>query len=274
MGHRRRRDADRAFGTAPAPHAREAFGSTGASLPWWARERIRLALLLVLLAGTVLALSGRSGGVGPYYERPSSRIPRRYCTSVPPPLARVSVARFDQLRAGLVGVVAEVGGRAYASGIVPAEAVWSDDAPEGDSQAGPANGGWPAGYEMRRWASDPQWGVSYRDDIVGDVFLFAEPRQASRFFDEASDVRCHRAARALAAFRPAGARNLIWRNPDDFIQEDAFLLLGRRVYRISDVRPQKAIGPSVAEQDQGILTVDAVACVIPGANCRRATAGV
>jgi hypothetical protein len=154
---------------------------------------------------------------------------------------------------------------------VPTNAVWSDNSPEGPSQAG---GLWPAGYEMRRWAPDAEWGASYHDDIVGDVFLFAEPQQASRFFEEASDVQCHRDARALSASRPAGARNLIWVNPDDVTQEDALVLLGRRVYRISDVRPQRtSVAPSLAQQQRGIVTVDAVACVIPGAICPRRTAG-
>ena len=273
MTLRRRTDADQAFGTSPAPHAREAFGS-GDGLHWWEDTRIRLLLILVLLGGALFVFGGRHGAGASYSEPPIPPVARRYCSSVPPALEQIPVAQFQKLGAELAAVVSEVGGREYAAGVVPANVIFSDNAPEHDPQADQAGGLVPAGYEMRRWASDPQWGAAYQDDMVGDVFLFAEPRQASRFFKEASGVRCHRQARALPASRPTGARNLIWVNPDGYTQEDALLLLGRRVYRISDVRPQEAtVAPSPAEQRQGVLTVDAVACVIPGASCPPTGAG-
>jgi hypothetical protein len=274
MTPRRRTDADQPFGTEPAPHARRAFGGAG-TLPWWAGTPMRLLLVLALLGILIFVISGQHGAGASSSEQPRSPDARRYCASTPPALARVSVAQFQALSEGLAAVVSEVGGREYAAGVVPASAIWSDDGPSQVWRPDAADGLLPGGVETRRWAPDPQWGASFKDDIVGDVFLFAEPRQASRFFDEASAVRCHRAATALSISRPTGARDLIWVNPDGVTQEDALVLLGRRVYRISDVRPQRTgVAPSLAEQRRGVVTVDAVACLIPGATCPRTTPGV
>jgi len=183
-------------------------------------------------------------------------------TSAPQPL--LAAGQFSQLRAHLLGAMSRPGTRDYVQGEVPASVVWSDDQPAVDDRV--ADGLRQAGYEIRQWAPDPQWGPSYPDDIGADVFQFATPSQALRFVEEAPS--CHREGAGEGAVRPPGARNLTWVNPEGLTQEDVFLRRGPLVYRIADVRPQRASEePTRGEREVGTATVDALACALPGVHC-------
>jgi hypothetical protein len=159
-------------------------------------------------------------------------------------------------------------GQVYASGSVPTEAVWTDNPPTGSSLELSQSGLGPASYEIREWAPDPHLGRTYRDDLVGDVFQFADTAQAHRFFGAAGSVRCHRSGSARVASRPHRARNLIWVNPDARTQEDVFVLDASTVYRIADVRPGSSRRPSWDnEQRLGVATVDRLACAFVAPLC-------
>jgi len=123
---------------------------------------------------------------------------------------------------------------------------------------------WPGGYEMRWWAN------RNHDDVGADAFLFASTRRAHSFLAQASDPACHRlGAQPPAPSWPAGARNLVWINPDGVLQHDVFLLRGQVVYRIADVRagPPSSIRPSAAPGQAGVAIVDALACALPYSGC-------
>jgi hypothetical protein len=104
-----------------------------------------------------------------------------------------------------------------------------------------------------------------RDDIAADVLPFATESQARTFYRQAASAHCHRAGRAAPAPSPALARNLIWVNPDVPTDDDAFLLAGRRVYRIDDVRAGQPIRRSAAAA--GVSIQDGLACSLAGAGC-------
>jgi hypothetical protein len=152
--------------------------------------------------------------------------------------------------------------------------VWTDGGPESGAERLTATR-WPGSYEVRQWVPDPQWGASYRDDIVADVFLFSDRTQAHRFFGEAASARCRRSASASFTRRLPAARRLTWVNPDDETEEDVYLLHGRAVFRLVDVRPQDHEPPPSRAADRiGFATIERLACVLPGARCspREATA--
>jgi hypothetical protein len=145
--------------------------------------------------------------------------------------------------------------------------VWTDGGPESGAESA-TTARWPGSYEIRQWVGDPQWGASYRDDIVADVFLFSDPAQARRFFGEAASLRCRRSASASPTRRLPEARSLTWINPDDATEEVVYLLRGRTVYRLVDVRPQKQEPrPSRAADRIGFATIEALACALPEARC-------
>lgn len=215
------------------------------------------ALTLTLcLAVFVLVLIAKARGHAPV------------CIPNTPALARVPAGELRSLRTELARAIAVGGARADTAGYVPADDVWRDDPPEGDSLKLGNDGRGPAGYEIRVWTPDPWWGAAYRDHVVGDAFTFRSASQAQRFFKTATATRCYRSSLARSAPRPAGARNLIWSNPDAATQQDVFLARGRRVYRIAVVRPGADKKPAwSAEYAAGVATVNRLACSISGADC-------
>ncbi len=93
--------------------------------------------------------------------------------------------------------------------------------------------------------------------------------QARDFFQRASSAHCRPAGAQIPVPSPPNARDLVWRNPDEVIQDDVYLLRGSRVYRISDVRPQNPrVSPRSTEQRIGLSIVNNLACALPEANCR------
>ncbi len=229
--------------------------------------RARLPLLLALLAAAIVALLSTRTNV--FSRTSTSAEGARYaCRGAEPPLARASVDEIKQLRASVLAVVGPLADRRYQWGAVPPEVVWSDGSPSRFSASGLADGKFLASFEMRVWAKSPALhfaGV----DTVADVFLFNNASDARRFFEEASNTRCHRAGVPRAVAQPPGGRDLIWDNPEGFTQQDVFLLRGSRVYRVSDV-PRGGGGYSTAMRPGGIATVNRLACALPEAGCRGA----
>lgn len=236
-------------------------GSSG--IPWWASHLARLAVLLTFLGVAVAGLVGTNTSVFSAGGGASRHIYAGCVPSVSYPLVSVDFSRLAELRAGLLLVMARVGGRRYANGIVTVDSMWSDNPPQRVLLARSSHGLWPAGYEMRQWASDG-------DDIVADVLLFARVSQARDFFGRAASTRCRPGGAQMLASSPPNARDLVWRNPDGVVQEDVYLLRGQRVYRVSDVRPQHpAVTPSSRQQQIAFSTVNGLACALPGAGCKR-----
>jgi hypothetical protein len=237
---------------------------TAAQPPWWYQRRFRLPLLLGCLGLTLSALIA-TGSLQNAGSAPS----RRWCVPATPPLASVRLSTLLELHASLLGVMKPLARARYRVGTVLPEDAWSDNLPQSLLASREAGLLWPASWEMRSSASDPQLAPA-QDNVVADVFLFAEQRQAQRFFAEATSDRCRSDASARPASQPPRARNLVWVNPDNVTQDDVFLLRGLRVYRIAEVRPAGApTRPSVAQQQEGLSRVDALACALPDASCPR-----
>lgn len=176
-----------------------------------------------------------------------------------PSVETVSSATLRGLREDLRGVMFDRGRRLYEQGVVASSYAWSDDEP-GKRMSLPPGPRDPGGYELRWWAADG-------DDVVADVFVFAGTGQAHDFFEQASSTRCRPSSVALTASSPPGGRDLAWRNPDRFAQEDVYLLRGPRVYRVSVVRA--GAGPSItpADRSSALSLVNGLACALPGAAC-------
>jgi hypothetical protein len=230
-----------------------------------AKSRSGLSILLVCLCVAVLGLAvTRTGVFGAVTgSGGASGASLVSCVRDPhsPSVVSVDFRQLLVLSESLLKVRRWVAGRWYESGTVSAESVWSDQQPQRliDSVS---HGRSPGGYEMRWWANDN------RDDVVADVFLFAGPSQARRFFQDAAAVTCHNSATQPPAHWPSGARNLVWINPDGALQYDVFLRRGRAVFRIVDVPAGSNGGrPSDKPGQVGVAVVDDLACALFYANC-------
>jgi hypothetical protein len=157
-----------------------------------------------------------------------------------------------------------VGGRIYSSGAVPTEAAFTDDPASASSIRLGHDGRAEGSFEIRRWAPDLRYGRGAVDDVVGDAFVFAREGEARAFFATASGARCHRHAKVLPAVTPSTVTNLSWLNPDRVVQEDAYLLRGRRVYRFTDVPPENS---SMEAMRWGLQSADRLACTVSEAGC-------
>ncbi len=117
---------------------------------------------------------------------------------------------------------------------------------------------------MRAWSADPEVKRRY-DDVVADVFEFADPGNAQKFFEEAANVHCRHQAGALLSASPPGASDLVWLNPDNATQYDVFLRRGALVYRLAEVRI-KVLTPKREERVM-FARVNRLACGLPHAGC-------
>ena len=224
--------------------------------------RVRLPLLLAALAALIvygvtsgygiLGLGGGSAADGwaPHNDCPYSNAPS---------VATISRSELLRLREGLRRIVHGERRRMYEQGLIPSSYAWTDGEPGGPAPPplGPQD---PAGYEIRWW-------LASGDDVVADVLVFAGRRQAQDFFKRASSAQCRTTGAAFPATSPPGGRNLVWRNPDGFAQEDVYLLRGRRVYRVSVVLSVLGDVIAPAARRLGFSLVDGLACGIPGAGC-------
>jgi hypothetical protein len=231
---------------------------------WLSDERIRLILLLALLASLVVyvatspidALSISNGptvGAAAPENCPAGRAPS---------VETIRRTQLLGLREGLRRIMFfDKSLRPYEQGLVASSSAWSDSEP-GTHKSLPLNPRDPGGYEMRWWMANG-------DDVGADVMVFASRRQARDFFMRASSTRCRPASAALAASFPPGGRNLKWRNPDGFAQEDVYLLRGRRVYRVAVVKAGAGGSITAAAQSAAFSLVNSLACALPDAACQR-----
>jgi hypothetical protein len=231
-------------------------------LGWLRDERVRLVLLLVLLASLVAYLVASStGALGLAGGPGGDTVTLGNCpVADAPSAASVPRSRLLGLRRDIRRVVSfERGLRPYELGPIGSIAAWSDGEP-GTSAILPQSGADQAGYEMRWW-------IRSRYDVVADAWVFADEKQAHDYLTRASSSKCRPASTAVAASFPAGGRDVEWRNPEGFAQEDLYLLRGRRVYRVSVVKA--GVGASVTADARHVafFLVNELACALPGAGC-------
>ena len=198
--------------------------------------------------GTTSATAG--GGASLVANCPSQTVPS---------VEDVSVATLRGLREDLRGVMFGRERRLYEQGVATSSDAWSDSEP-GKHTALPAGARDPGGYEMRWWAAD-------NDDVVADVFVFADTSRARAFFERASSTRCRAASMALATSSPPSGRNLVWRNPDNLAQEDVYLLRDQHVYRIAVVLARAGSTSTAASRTTAFSLVNELACTLPEAAC-------
>jgi hypothetical protein len=220
-----------------------------------------MLLLALLTALVVYVLATRAGASGPAAGGAGTRAstPADCPSQGAPSVGSVSRAALRGMREDLRGVMFGRGRRLYEQGVVASSYAWSDSEP-GKRMALPRNPRDPAGYELRWWASDG-------DDVVADVFAFASVGQARDFFQRASSSRCRQSGAALATSSPPGGRDLAWRNPDRFAQEDVYLLRGQRVYRVGVVRARVHGAVTPAARTAAFSLVNGLACALPGGAC-------
>ncbi|MGH2904856.1 MAG: hypothetical protein ACRDK7_14935 [Solirubrobacteraceae bacterium] len=237
------------------------------SVPWWAGPWVRLTALLSCLAVLVLYVLGTwSGVLGDGTDAGPSRTGGAWAVGCPargaPPVVSVAPGRLAELREGLRHVVQvdAVPRRLYSLGTITSENAWTDNYPQRDATSLPEGARVPAAYEMRWWIT--------RTDLVADVFVFSGAGEARDFFERASSSRCRLESARVPTVSPTGARDLVWRNPGDVVQEDAYVLHGSRVYRIAAVRDNQGIRQSDTEQRIGFAIVNRLSCALPNTDCR------
>lgn len=223
-----------------------------------ARRRARVGVLLACLGGLIA-----------YIAWPGSNSPKlAACVGGhgAPEVRRVPARYLSGLRASVAQVVPERLARLYEEGTIVAASAWSDEQPAGPSVFPSAKR--PAGYEMRWWAPNG-------DDVVADVLSFSNPKAAERFIALAGSERCRVHARRHAPAGPPRVRNLTWLNPDGTAQADVYMRRGSRVYRIADAPAGQRLGRVRAGSLQRtVATIDALACLLPGAHCSVVKPGV
>ena len=220
--------------------------------PGAGRRRLKLAVLLGCAAGLIVfAILDRGGILG--HARAS-------CPGDgAPEVAQVAPSRLGTLRTSIAGVLPGRVGRLYEEGPVTASNAFTDNEPLAPAVSPTARR--PAGYEMRWWSPN-------RDDIVADVFEFADVATAQRFLDRALSTRCRASGKQEPAPRPAQGGNLAWVNPDGYAQADIYLSRGRRVYRVAEVPAgPRTSGPLQSGLRRAFYTIDTLACLIPSAGC-------
>lgn len=221
--------------------------------------RLRLVfLLLVLIALAAYAAVQRPWETGGG-EEVASASPACPASEVPIPKT-VGLSQLARLRSEISAPpVFGVDLDSYEEGFVGTAAAFSDAEPT-MQPIGSADEGVPAAYEYRWWTPSGH-------DVVADVWVFDDSASARDFLAQASGPRCRQAATAAAAPFPAGGRNVEWRNPFGFMQQDLFFARGPRVYRIAVVAP-RANEESVVSRREGFKLVNVL-----GANLLRSKSG-
>ena len=172
-------------------------------LGWLSDERVRLVLLLALLASLVayLVASG-TGALGLFGGPGGDTVTLGNCpVAGVPSVADVSGGRLAGLRRDIRRVISfEHGLRPYELGLSTSLSAWTDAEPGTSSvlPRGPDNQG---GYEMRWWLRN-------RDDLVVNAWVFADVSQAHDFLKRASSANCRTVSTAVATSLPRGGRNL------------------------------------------------------------------
>jgi hypothetical protein len=183
-----------------------------------------------------------------------------------PKVSRVHANGLVALRASVVRVLPQRVGRLYEEGTANATAVWTDADPAPPPLIASALR--PAGYEMR-------WIAPNSDDVSATVLSFSSAGEARSFMALATSTRCRAHGAQDSAARPPLARNLAWINPDGVAEADVYLVRGRRVYRVGDVPADQQDGQAGSAQlGRSFFTIDALACLLPGAHCRQTSRSV
>jgi hypothetical protein len=222
-------------------------------------DRVRLVLLLALLASLVVYLVVSSTGALGLSGGGGDKVILGDCPVAGAPSAvGLSRSRLAGLRRDIRRVVSfERGLRPYELGLSNSISAWSDSEP-GTSSVLPHDPSNQGGYEMRWWLRN-------RDDLVADAWVFADTGQAQGFFKRASSAKCRTASTAVAASFPTAGRDLEWRNPESVVQDDLFLLRGRRVYRVSVAGIDGSA--TAVDRKAAFSLVNELACALPRSGC-------
>jgi hypothetical protein len=263
-------------GPADGLDAEAAFGPPPAGVQRRTTARLRLLVLLACLLGAALALLDLRGswfGLGASGAATGSESAAVCQGRRAPEVAQISAHELPGLRHEISGIMPPRVGREYEAGVITSTNLWSDDEPAHSIWARVSSGPVPAGYEVRWWALDRE---GSEDDIVVDALQFATQAEAKDALTLALVPGCRRRGAVQAASFPAGASNLFWVNPDRVGQWDAIFVRGRRLYRVSDVPPEypRGPGPDRRRPVAAKLTVDALACALPGADCATSRASL
>ena len=217
------------------------------------RRAVRIGVLLGILAALVIYLA-LPGAAGPTTARGMRSPALRAGSHQGHPEGSSRRCAKTSRR-----VVPQRVARLYEEGTVRSASVWTDEepAPPAVSPLAPR----PGGYEMRWWAPNG-------DDVVADALVFANAAGAQRFLALASSTRCRREGRRQSTATPPLGTNVSWLNPDGAAQADVYLARGARVYRLADA-PAGQRGGALRPGSLGraFATIDALACLLPGAHC-------
>jgi hypothetical protein len=234
-------------------------------LPWIARRNGRLAVLLCLLAITLLSallvddpFSAKSMRSDTAAQPTSSP-----CGTSIPRLSVLSTRRLDAIRASLA-LLPRRGSVADEEGAISTLNVWSDSLPLPVSQA-PAHV--PGAYEVRWWTADGFY------HAAADAFLFASSSAAQSFAVVAARAACHAHGSEQPIQTPSGALALTWSNPDGAREADVILARGRYAYRVVMV-PAAHGGQPAANGAEAMALATRIAelftCLLPDAGCTSA----
>ena len=183
-----------------------------------------------------------------------------------PTVGQVGAHSLAALRSSVLRVLPQRVGRLYEEGTALASNAWTDQDPAPPPVSAKALR--PDGYEMR-------WIAPNGDDVVATALSFSSAGTARRFMALASSTHCRVHGVAGSASRPPLSKNLGWVNPDGVAEADVYLARGRRVYRVADVPAnQQADRASSADLSHSFFTVDALACLLPGAHCLQGSRSV
>jgi hypothetical protein len=209
-------------------------------------------LLTALACLLVYAWSQWSGGRG---EEVAAATQSNCPSGGAPSLREVSFERWRRLQEEISAqVLFGTDLDPYEQGMVGPLLAWTDEEPSMRPLAD-YEGRVPAGYEIRWWAPTGH-------NVVADLMLFEDAQSARDFVDRAASTRCREKATAAAASSPAGGRNLEWRNPYGFMQQDLFLARGARVYRLSVVPPGDNGMPTEERREEGFRLVNALGAAL------------
>jgi hypothetical protein len=251
------------------PNAEKAFGP--AATPG---NPLRLVLLVICLLVSLAALLEIHGGWFGLHDsgaQPGGGTMASGALFGPgcpgrgaPEATRLASTALTALRQQLEPVVPARLGRVYEQGPIGTSNLWNDAEPP----SAPPSGSVPAAYEVRWWALDRDGNP---DDVVADVLEFAGPAEAQELLARSASPRCRRDGAARGASFPAGAREVVWLNPDGAWQWDVMFVRGRLLYRVSDVPPGLLYvtgrRQSNREWRRAGATARVLACALPDAGC-------
>lgn len=231
---------------------------------WLDHRSVRLTLLAALMMALIVyGVATRADIFATHAAttKVGSSLLGNCLAQAPPPVESISRATLRELREDLRRVMFGRARRLYELGVAASSYAWSDSEPGKHTSLPPAPRD-PGGYELRWWATGG-------DDVVADAFVFAKTDQAQDFFAQAANTRCRSSSATFTTSLPPDGRDLMWRNPDGFAQEDVYLLRGQRVYRVGVVRAGAGSDTTAVEESAAFSLVNSLACALPETGCDR-----